>query len=261
MRKLARLFFEMFRIALFVIGGGFAIIAVCDDVFSRKLKWTKEGELLDMLPLYQMIPGILAAHNAVYVGRGAWKTVDAVPPVFQTIYASVSPEGDVRQELSDDLQDMDDVSTVIFSDETINLYRNMLKVVDLIVVVLIVSAAALAFIVLYNLTNINVSERVREIASLKVLGFTRGEVYAYIFREIALLAVAGDAAGMLLGTWLAQFVITTAEVDYVMFGRTIHPPSYGYAFVLTLVFTGLVILFMRKKLDRVNMVESLKSVD
>jgi len=199
--------------------------------------------------------------NAVYVGRGAWKTVDAVPPVFQTIYASVSPEGDVRQELSDDLQDMDDVSTVIFSDETINLYRNMLKVVDLIVVVLIVSAAALAFIVLYNLTNINVSERVREIASLKVLGFTRGEVYAYIFREIALLAVAGDAAGMLLGTWLAQFVITTAEVDYVMFGRTIHPPSYGYAFVLTLVFTGLVILFMRKKLDRVNMVESLKSVD
>ena len=75
MRKLARLFFEMFRIALFVIGGGFAIIAVCDDVFSRKLKWTKEGELLDMLPLYQMIPGILAAHNAVYVGRkvAGWK--------------------------------------------------------------------------------------------------------------------------------------------------------------------------------------------
>ena len=199
--------------------------------------------------------------NAVYVGRGAWKTVDAVPPVFQTIYANVSPEGDVRQRLSDDLQGMDDVSTVIFSDETINLYRNMLKVVDLIVVVLIVSAAALAFIVLYNLTNINVSERVREIASLKVLGFTRGEVYAYIFREIALLSVAGDALGMLLGTWLAHFVVTTAEVDYVMFGRSIHWPSYVYSFALTLVFTGLVILFMRKKLDRVNMVESLKSVD
>lgn len=69
MKKLLRLFFEMFRVALFVIGGGYAIIAVCDDLFSRKLKWTKEGELLEMLPLYQMMPGILAAHNAVYVGR------------------------------------------------------------------------------------------------------------------------------------------------------------------------------------------------
>ena len=199
--------------------------------------------------------------NYVYVGRSAWATVDSVPPVFQTLLASVPDVDNVREQLSDDLQDMDDVSTVIFSDETINLYRSMLKVVDLIVVVLIVSAAALAFIVLYNLTNINVSERVREIASLKVLGFTRGEVYSYIFREIALLAVLGDALGMVLGTYLAEFVITTAEVDYVMFGRTIHPPSYLYSFVLTLVFTALVLLIMRHKLDHVNMVESLKSVE
>ena len=199
--------------------------------------------------------------NAIYVGKEAWKQVDDVPPVYQTLYANVSPEGDVREALSADLQQMDDVSTVIYSDETINLYRSMLKVVDLIVVVLIVSAAALAFIVLYNLTNINVSERVREIASLKVLGFTKGEVYAYIFREIALLSVVGDALGMVLGTYLATFVITTAEVDYVMFGRSIHWPSYCYAFALTLVFTVLVILFMRRKLDHVNMAESLKSVD
>ncbi|MBR1828164.1 MAG: ABC transporter permease, partial [Atopobiaceae bacterium] len=199
--------------------------------------------------------------NAIYVGKEAWKQVDDVPPVYQTLYANVSPEGDVREALSADLQQMDDVSTVIYSDETINLYRSMLKVVDLIVVVLIVSAAALAFIVLYNLTNINVSERVREIASLKVLGFTKGEVYAYIFREIALLSVVGDVLGMVLGTYLATFVITTAEVDYVMFGRSIHWPSYCYAFALTLVFTVLVILFMRRKLDHVNMAESLKSVD
>lgn len=74
-KTLFRLFFEMFKVALFVIGGGFAIIAVCDDLFSRKLKWTEEGELLEMLPLYQMVPGILAAHNAVYVGRkvAGWK--------------------------------------------------------------------------------------------------------------------------------------------------------------------------------------------
>jgi putative ABC transport system permease protein len=128
-------------------------------------------------------------------------------------------------------------------------------------VVLIVSAAALAFIVLYNLTNINVEERIREIASLKVLGFTRREVYAYVFREIALLAVIGDALGLVLGIFLERFVVTTAEVDYVMFGRTIHPASFVYAFALTLAFAVLVILSMRRKLDRVNMVESLKSVD
>ena len=137
----------------------------------------------------------------------------------------------------------------------------MLSVVDMVVVLLIVSAGALAFIVLYNLTNINIGERVREIASLKVLGFTRQEVYAYIFREILLLAVIGDALGMVFGTWLESFVAVTAEVDYVMFGRTIHQMSYVYAFMLTLVFCALIMFAMRRKLDRVNMVESLKSVD
>ena len=135
--------------------------------------------------------------------------------------------------------------------------------VRLVIVVLsiIVSAAALAFIVLYNLTNINVEERVREIASLKVLGFTRREVYAYVFREIILLAVIGDVLGLVLGIFLERFVVVTAEVDYVMFGRTIHPESFAYAFALTLAFAVLVILFMRRKLDRVDMVESLKSID
>ncbi|MBQ3300781.1 MAG: ABC transporter permease, partial [Eggerthellaceae bacterium] len=87
------------------------------------------------------------------------------------------------------------MKTVSFNDETIDTYRTMLKSVDLIVVVLIVSAAALAFIVLYNLTNINIEERLREIATLKVLGFTRRETNAYIFREIALLALVGCLAG------------------------------------------------------------------
>lgn len=199
--------------------------------------------------------------NLVYVGPEAWRKVDDHEPVFSTIYASTTNDEQVRERMSEDLHEQDNVSTVIFSDETINLYRNMLSVVNLVVVVLIVSAGLLAFIVLYNLVNINIGERVREIASLKVLGFTKREVYAYIYREIFLLAILGDALGMFLGSYLATFVITTAEVDYVMFGRTIHTPSYWYAFVITLVFVGLVMLMMRRKLDRVNMVESLKSVD
>lgn len=199
--------------------------------------------------------------NLVYVGRHAWRQVSTRPLVFSTIYASTTPDETVRKGITDELHDLEGVSTVIFSDETINMYRKMLSVVDMIVVVLIVSAAALAYIVLFNLTNINIGERIREIASLKVLGFTRQEVYSYIFREIALLAVLGDALGMALGIFLERFVVTTAEVDYVMFGRSIHPPSFAYAFALTMVFTALVLLTMRHKLDRVDMVESLKSVD
>lgn len=199
--------------------------------------------------------------NLVYVGRGAWRSVSPVTPVFSTIFCNVPDAGDVRATVSARLHDMAGVSTVTFSDEVINQYRHVLSVVDMVVVVLIVSAAALAFIVLYNLTNINVEERLREIAALKVLGFTKREVYAYIFREIMLLALMGDVVGMFLGIWLERFVITTAEVDYVMFGRSIHALSFVYAFALTLAFSALVMLVMRRKLDRVDMVESLKSVD
>ena len=94
-----------------------------------------------------------------------------------------------------------------------------------------------------------------------MVGFTRGEVNAYIFREIAILSLVGDLFGLALGTWLEGFVITTVEVDVVMFGRIIHPLSYLYAFLLTLVFSAVVVLAMRGRLDRVDMVESLKSVD
>ncbi|OFK23965.1 hypothetical protein HMPREF2826_08765 [Olsenella sp. HMSC062G07] len=198
--------------------------------------------------------------NYVYVGREAWKGVSDVVPTFSTIWCNI-PDASARAGISSRLHDLGDVSTVIFSNEIIDQYRHMLTAVNMVVVVLIVSAASLAFIVLYNLTNINVDERVREIASLKVLGFTRREVYAYVFREIILLTLIGDAVGLALGVFLERFVITTAEVDYVMFGRTIHLPSFAFAFVLTLVFSGVVMLIMRHKLDRIDMVESLKSVE
>ena len=135
----------------------------------------------------------------------------------------------------------------------------MLTSVDSVVVVLIVAAAALAFVVLYNLTNINIAERAREIATLKVLGFTRKEVNAYIFRETMILSVIGAAVGLVLGIFLEAFVVQTAEVDQVMFGREIHALSFAIAFALTLVFTVLVMLAMRGKLRRIDMVESLKS--
>lgn len=217
---------------------------------------TGEGKALRVTGISENYVG-----NLVYVGRDAWKDVSAKKPVFSMLYACTASDAEVRTNLANELHENDNIATVVFSDETIERYRSMLSVVDFVVVVLIVSAGLLAFIVLYNLTNINIGERIREIASLKVLGFTRAEVHAYVFREIVLLALFGDALGMVLGTFLASFVITTAEVDYVMFGRAIHPPSYVYSFVITMAFTGLILLFMRRKLDNVNMVESLKSIE
>lgn len=232
--------------------GGTIVLYDQDDVGNA----VGEGHPLKVTGVVENYVG-----NLVYVGRDAWRQVSERTLPFSTILCRTNEDAEVRNAVSAELHDMDDVSTVVYSDVTINMYRNMLSVVDMVVVVLIVSAGALAFIVLYNLTNINVGERVREIASLKVLGFMRGEVYAYIFREIAILAVIGDAVGMVLGTFLERFVVTTAEVDYVMFGRSIHPTSYVYSFALTLVFTAVVMLLMRRRLDRVDMVESLKSVD
>ena len=221
-------------------------------------------------PQHLRVTGIAENYvgNLVYVGRASWSKIggaltdgkDAANPVFSTIFFSRGTDTN-KGKLSAGLHDLTGVATVEYVDETINTYRSMLSVVDKVVVVLIVSAAALAFIVLYNLTNINIEERKREIASLKVLGFTRREVDAYIFREIGMLVIIGDIAGLILGTFLERFVVTAAEVDYVMFGRLIHPASYGFAFGLTLLFAAAVLVMMRRKLDRVDMVESLKSVD
>lgn len=235
-------------------------ISVGDKVVLRDVDEvgdaTGEGHALTVTGICENYVG-----NSVYVGRDAWREVDSEEPTFSTILVATTLDADGRAALSEALHDEGAVSTVAFSSETIELYRSMLSVVDAVVVVLVVSAAALAFIVLYNLTNINVAERVREIASLRVLGFARREVHAYIFREIAITAAIGDAVGLLLGTWLESFVVTTAEVDYVMFGRSIHAASYGFAFALTMAFTLLVMLAMRHRLDAVDMVESLKSVD
>ena len=115
--------------------------------------------------------------------------------------------------------------------------------------------------VLYNLTNINISERQREIATIKVLGFYSGEVDAYIFRETFLLSLLGAVCGLFVGIALHRFVVVTVEVSNIMFGRSIYPQSYIYSLALTLLFTVLVCLALRRRLKKINMVESLKSVD
>ena len=198
-------------------------------------------------------------YNYLYLDESTYEQAFGEPAPMNSRYANVNADEQGRDQIDEQLRAMPGAKTVAYNDETIDTYRTMLRSVDLIVVVLVVSAALLAFIVLYNLTNINIEERIREIATLKVLGFTRRETNAYIFREIALLSLIGALLGLFLGVWLEGFVVTTAEVDQVMFGRAIHPPSFAYAFVLTLVFSAISMLLMRPKLAKVDMVESLKS--
>ena len=139
--------------------------------------------------------------------------------------------------------------------------ENMLSSLDSVIVVLIVSAGMLAFVVLYNLNNINITERKRELATLKVLGFFDGEVSAYVFRENVLLTLIGAAFGALLGIVLHRFVIITVEVDAAMFGRNIYWPSFLYSVLFTIGFSAFVNLTMHFKLKKIDMVESLKSVE
>ena len=132
---------------------------------------------------------------------------------------------------------------------------------DLLVLMLIVCSGALAFITLYNLTNINIMERTREIATVKVLGFLPGETASYILRENLMLSALGAAAGLLLGKLLHRFVLHLVDVEGMTFDVRIFPKSYAISFLITIVFAVGTNAFMRLKLEKVNMAESLKSVE
>lgn len=198
-------------------------------------------------------------YHYAYLGPALFERLMGEAPDYRTVLAVTASDPGLRTQLSNDLLAAGGVKTVAYNDDTIDAYRDMMSSVNMIVVVLVTAAAALAFIVLYNLTNINITERMREIATLKVLGFTPREMNAYIFREIFLLAAIGCAVGLVLGVWMEGFVVVTAEVDQIMFGRAIHATSFLLAFLLTMLFTVLVMLAMRGKLRRIDMVESLKS--
>lgn len=139
--------------------------------------------------------------------------------------------------------------------------NDMLVSLNIVMVVLVISAGMLAFVVLYNLNNINITERKRELATLKVLGFYPGEVAQYVYRENVILTILGAFTGMILGKFLHQFVIVTVEIDSAMFGRNIDFSSFVYGFLITVGFSAFVNGVMYFKLKKINMVESLKSVE
>lgn len=163
--------------------------------------------------------------------------------------------------LTERLLKNDMVESVQMAGELQRTVQDMLKSLDMVIWVLIISAGLLAFVVLYNLNNINITERRRELATLKVLGFYDGEVAAYVYRENIYLTVIGIGVGVILGMILHRYVILTCEIDMMMFGRNIRPMSYVYSMLITALFSVLVNVAMFFRLRRIDMVESLKSVE
>ena len=160
--------------------------------------------------------------------------------------------------LGEKIMTYDGVAAISFTSDLIDQIDNMLRSLDIVIVVLIVSAGLLAFVVL---NNINITERQRELATLKVLGFFDGEVASYVYRENMVLTLFGVIAGMGIGTFLHHCVIQTVEVDLMMFGRNVFPRSYGWSALITLAFALFVNFMMFYRLRKIDMIESLKSVE
>ena len=182
------------------------------------------------------------------------------PPEQQMAYITV-PDGADAYSLSADISDMDRVMNVVISEDFANFVGKMLQALDMVVWVIVLSAGLLAAIVLYNLTNININERIREIATIKVLGFNASETASYVFKENLTLTVVGGLFGLLLGEMLLAFVMAQIKVDMVWFSTILKPISYCLSFVLTIVAAFIVNFIFYFKLDTINMAEALKSVE
>ena len=159
------------------------------------------------------------------------------------------------------IMDLDRVVTVTVNNDLRNRVNNMMQSMNYVIILVVVCAGALAFIVLYNLTNINITERIREIATIKVLGFYPKETSAYVFRENIFLTAISALVGLGLGTWLLSFIIDQIQVDLMCFKDEISVLSYVLAYALTFVFSALVSAAMYGKLNKISMTESLKSIE
>lgn len=198
----------------------------------------------------------------VYITPKNYEAIFGEAPKFNQMLINTTEQNkEFEENLTKDLSNLRNISSIHFNTHMKNTFGDMMTSLNYVVLVLIFAAGALAFVVLYNLTNVNISERIREIATIKVLGFYDNEVSAYVFRENIILTAIGALAGLGLGVLLHKFIIVTAEMENLMFGRTMNFMSYVYATIMTIVFGMIVNWFMYYKLKKVQMVESLKSVD
>lgn len=216
----------------------------------------------DMNTIQMKVSGICEnfVYNYVYISNTTYKEQRNEEPEINTAYVNVLKEKDVH-EAAAKISDMDNVTTVNVNEDVKERFSTMMFSLNYVIILVVVSAGLLAFIVLYNLTNINITERIREIATIKVLGFYPGETASYVFRENVILTAIGALVGLVLGKFLHAFVMARIDIDMISFDVKILPVSYLFSFLLTLVFAGIVNGVMYFKLEKINMAESLKSVE
>ena len=209
------------------------------------------------LTLTGVTENYLGAYLYVTQNTLARLVADSAP---NTVYVRTSCADDTqRQTLSTVLLGCNYVSSTAFTADSAAMYDSTITCINYVVVLIIACAAALAAVVLYNLISVNIGERKKELATIKVLGFFDKEVYRYIFREIELLSVIGAAVGLAIGVPLHQFVIRTVESEQMMFIRMLEPTSFLYSVALTLLFTAAVCRAMRRQVRSISMVESMKA--
>lgn len=199
-------------------------------------------------------------YNYVYLNSETYLEQTDETPAYRNLYLNLPEDADVHL-ISAALMKRNDVASVTVNADIMERFSSMMKSLDLIVIFVIACAAGLAFIVLYNLTNINITERIREIATIKVLGFHKRETSSYVFRENMVLAAMGIAVGLPLGRLLHLFVMNEIHIDLIAFDIHVQPVSYFYSAALTFLFAWMINLLMGGRLEGISMTESLKSVD
>mgnify|MGYP002418172565 CR=1 FL=1 len=197
----------------------------------------------------------------LYLSQAQLKTLNGgALPAWNAVYGQTDcPTDAARASLSSAILACNYVSSVSFIEDTTQMFDGLIGCLNYVVILIIVCAAALAAVVLYNLISVNLGERKKELATIKVLGFYDKEVYRYIFREIDLLSLIGSLVGLVVGIPLHQFIIRTVEMDPMMFIRSIAPRSFVFSVALTMLFNFAVCLLMRRHVRQISMVESMKA--
>lgn len=240
--------------------------AVITEKFADRYK-VKVGDVItlrdeDMNQMQVKVSGICQnyMYNYVYMTKETYEEGMKKKAYVNTAYVNIIKDLDVH-EAGAKISELDGVTMVTILLDVRQRFTSMMSSLNYVVLLVVVSAGLLAFIVLYNLTNINITERIREIATIKVLGFYPLETASYVFRENMILTVIGAFVGLILGKYLHRFVMDNIDIDMVSFQVQILPKSYGYSFLLTIAFAVIVDMVMYMKLEKINMAESLKSVE
>lgn len=254
------------------VGGGEYTLNESGAVISEKLSKLLDVNIGDTIYIIDgdadryavTISGIFEnyVYHYVYLTPALYEELYGEVPKYNTVIIN-GDDGlkENKEEISTSFLKNSAVSSVTFISDTWESFNDMLGSLDIIIIVLVVSAGLLAFVVLFNLNNINIAERRRELATLKVLGFYDGEVSAYIYRENMLITLIGIIIGVALGAILHKFIIASTEIDIMMFGRQVKAMSFVYSALLTLAFAVIINFVMHFKLKDIDMASSLKSVE